>query len=53
MTYSKDFHDLVEMGEIQSVIVSKRVLEQLSSGRKVFKVMKFVDEFKTIVTLLL
>lgn len=41
------------MGEIESVVVCKRVIEQLSSGRKVFKFLKFVDEFKNIFDLFL
>ena len=40
------------MNEINSVIVSKRVQENISSGRKVFKFLKFVDEMKSIVDLL-
>ena len=34
------------------MIVSKRVQENISSGRKVFKFLKFVDEMKSIVDLL-
>lgn len=48
MSSSKEFHDQVLMGEIESVVVCKRVIEQLSSGRKVFKFLKFIDELKTI-----
>lgn len=34
------------------MIVGKRVVDQISSGRKVFKFLKFVDELKIIVDLL-
>lgn len=36
------------MNEIHSVIVSKKVVKNISSGRKVFKFLKFVDEIKNI-----
>lgn len=39
------------MGEIRSVIVSKRVVDNISSGRKVFKFLKSIDEVKTIMEL--
>lgn len=34
------------------MIVSRRVIENISSGRKVFKFLKFVDEIKSIIDLL-
>lgn len=37
------------MDEIPSVIVGKRVIGNISSGRKVFKFLKFVDEIKNII----
>lgn len=40
------------MNEINSVIVGKRVVNNISSGRKAFKFLKFVDEIKNIVDLL-
>lgn len=40
------------MNEINSVLIGKRVVDQISSGRKVFKFLKFVDELKAIVELL-
>lgn len=40
------------MNEISSVIVAKRVFDNISSGRKVFKFLKFVDESKNIVDLM-
>ena len=40
------------LNEINSVIVSKRVVENISSGRKVFKFLKFIDEIKSITDLL-
>ena len=39
------------MKEIRSVIVAKRVVDNISSGRKVFKLLKSVDEIKSIVDL--
>lgn len=40
------------LNEINSVIVSRRVVTNVSSGRKVFKLLKFVDEIKAIINLL-
>ncbi len=39
------------MNEIDSVITSKNVVENISSGRKVFKFLKFVDDIKNIIDL--
>jgi hypothetical protein len=40
------------LNEISSVIVSKRVAENISSGRKVFKFLKFIDEMKSLTDLI-
>ena len=40
------------LNEIQSVIVSKKVVKNISSGRKVFKFLRFVDEIKNIIDIL-
>ena len=40
------------MKEIHSVIVAKGVVDNISSGRKVFKFLKSVDEIKRIVNIL-
>lgn len=37
------------MREIQSVVVAKGVVDNISSGRKVFKFLKSVDEVKSFV----
>ena len=36
------------MNGIQSVIIGKKVVKNISSGRKVFKFLKFIDEVKNI-----
>ncbi|CDW81009.1 pex11 domain containing protein [Stylonychia lemnae] len=51
MKYSQEYHDLVELNEISSVLIGRRVVDQISSGRKVFKFLKFVDEIKNVVDL--
>lgn len=33
---------------IQSVLIAKKVVKNISSGRKVFKFLRFVDEIKNI-----
>jgi hypothetical protein len=40
------------MDEIHSVIVAKGVVFNISSGRKVFKFLKSVDEVKSIIEIL-
>ncbi len=45
-------HSEYRLNEIPSVIVGKRVINNISSGRKVFKFLKFVDEIKLIVDIL-
>ncbi len=39
------------LNEIDSVIIGKNVVDNISSGRKVFKFLKFVDEIKNIIDL--
>lgn len=40
------------MKEIHSVVVAKGVVDNISSGRKVFKFLKSVDEVKGIVNII-
>lgn len=40
------------MNGVASVIVGKKVVKNISSGRKVFKFLRFVDEVKSIVDIL-
>ena len=40
------------MKEIHSVLVAKGVVDNISSGRKVFKFLKSVDEVKRIVNII-
>lgn len=43
---------IIRLGEVNSVVVGRRVVDNISSGRKVFKLLKFVDEVKSIMGLL-
>mmetsp|Transcript_29163 Transcript_29163/g.21708 ORF Transcript_29163/g.21708 Transcript_29163/m.21708 type:complete len:169 (+) Transcript_29163:178-684(+) len=52
MKYSQEYAEKVSVGEIESVQVGKRVVKHLSSGRKVFKFMKFVDMVTKAIDLL-
>lgn len=40
------------MNGVKSVIIAKKVVKNISSGRKVFKFLRFVDEVKNISDLL-
>ena len=40
------------MNGVPSVLIGKKVVKNVSSGRKVFKFLKFVDEVKNISDLL-
>ena len=40
------------MNAVPSVVVSKKVVKSISSGRKLFKFLRFVDEVKHIADLL-
>ena len=52
MTYSEAYRDQVKKGRIQSVVTAKMVKQNLSSGRKVFKFLKFVDEYNLLYQLI-
>lgn len=52
MTYSPIYGQLVKKDAIESVRVAKIVKKNLSSGRKVFKLLKFIDEYNSFVDLL-
>ena len=40
------------MNGVPSVLIGKKVVKNVSSGRKVFKFLKFIDEIKNIADLL-
>ena len=40
------------MNGVPSVIVARKVVKNISSGRKVFKFLRFVDEIKHIVDII-
>lgn len=43
---------IIRMKEIHSVTVAKGVVDNISSGRKVFKFLKSIDEVKSFVELI-
>mmetsp|Transcript_23891 Transcript_23891/g.23583 ORF Transcript_23891/g.23583 Transcript_23891/m.23583 type:complete len:128 (-) Transcript_23891:861-1244(-) len=52
MKYSHEYSEKVSLGEVESVLVGRRVVENISSGRKVFKFLKFMDMVKKMIELL-
>jgi hypothetical protein len=52
MTHSPVYGKQVKMDGIESVRVAKIVKKNMSSGRKVFKLLKFIDEYNSFVDLL-
>jgi uncharacterized protein YnzC (UPF0291/DUF896 family) len=48
MASSKLYKKEVKLGQIESVRLAKLVKNNISSGRKVFKFLKFVDEYRIL-----
>ena len=53
MSHSDKYRALIKQDLIESVRVSKIVKKNISSGRKVFKLMKFIDEYNSFKALYL
>lgn len=52
MASSEMYGDYVRMNLIKNVRVANQMIQNISSGRKVFKFMKFIDEYKAFMQLI-
>ena len=48
MSHSDLYRKSVKAGQVESVVTAKLVKNNLSSGRKVFKFLKFLDEYTAL-----
>ena len=52
MASSEMYGDYVRMNLIKNVRIANQMIQNISSGRKVFKFMKFIDEYKAFMQLI-
>lgn len=48
MKHSPEFKDLVKRKAIKSVVKMKSMENNISSGRKIFRLLKWLDEFEEL-----
>ena len=52
MAHSSKFHQLVKLDLVPTYIFARKVRKNISSARKVFKFLKFIDEYRSLVELI-